>query len=76
MDGEENPVSHVSRVERLTEIQYITGIRRLDMTESQPLGSFTGEELEPRKVQLRQGIYIGIRPEWLEKQMQRIITWT
>ena len=41
---EENPVSHVSRVERLTEIQYITGIRRLDMSESQPLGSFTGEE--------------------------------
>ena len=68
---EENPVSHVSRVERLTEIQYITGIRRLDMSESQPLGSFTGEEgnWNLGKYNYGEGIYIGIRPEWLENQI-------
>ena len=44
------------------------------MSESQPLESFTGGRWNLGKYNYGEGIYIGIRPEWLEARLQRTIT--
>jgi len=64
------PLDHLSRVERLTEVQYIDGVRRLDMKEAQPLAQFPLEEGEWNlgTYNYGEGIYFGIDTNWLESQ--------
>ena len=66
------PLDHLSRIERLTEVQYINGVRRLDMKEAQPLAEFPLEEGDWNlgTYNYGEGIYIGIDVKWLKAQTQ------
>jgi len=66
------PLDHLSRVERLTEVQYINGVRRLDMKEAQPLAEFSMEEGDWNlgTYNYGEGIYIGVSVKWLMAQTQ------
>ena len=67
----DSPLSNLSRVERLTEVQYLTGIRRLNGEGVQPLGEFTEDHGDWRigKYNYGEGIYLGIKPSWLQTQV-------
>jgi len=67
----DSPLSNLSRVERLTEVQYLTGIRRLNGEGVQPLGEFPEEHGDWRigKYNYGEGIYLGIKPSWLQTQV-------
>jgi len=65
------PLDHLSRVERLTEVQYITGVQRMEGTKSQPIARFPGEDGDWKlgTYNYGEGIYVGIKPEWLSDQV-------
>ena len=64
------PLDHLSRVERLTEVQYITGVQRLEGTNSQPIAQFPTEDGDWKlgTYNYGEGLYSGIKPEWLNKE--------
>jgi len=73
------PVEILSRLERLTELKYLTSVRRLDGSGgAQPLGVFpaSGPQWCLGDYNHGEGVYIGIKPEWIapkaEERLQSV----
>ena len=74
--SEDCPISDLSKVERLTEIQYLSGVKRMTGLKSQPLGEHPEDEGDWNigKYNYGEGIYIGIKPKWLEEQVPEMVS--
>ena len=68
------PLNHLSRVERLTEVQYITGVQRMEALDTQPLAEFPTDEAPWNlgTYNYGEGVFLGVDPEWLQNQVDSL----
>jgi|APSaa5957512535_1039671.scaffolds.fasta_scaffold02738_2 hypothetical protein len=64
----DSPIKHITKLDRLTELQYIDGLTRLKHEKVQKIST---DEWLIGNYNYGEGIYLGLAPSWIEKHAQK-----